>query len=313
MNPFKDNVGEPSRKQVIILAIVLLSIIFACIMVDKSYGGQIGISTGPTNLAYYAVGKDIKAACPNLDINIYESKGGISNLGNAFTRSEIQFGIAPLDTFKFKERTDKAKMGKIVVLAPLYKNAIQVIAGNRTGIKSVGDLRGKRVNIGPVGSGSWVAAQLISIRTGVKFVESTYSTSESLRKVMSGELDAAFYFSGVPTPDLVALGKDGDGLIHMVNMRHPELDNFYEPTEVPENTYAWEHNAVQVQQVQNYLFVYNYASPEKQADAAALLTCIVNKLDWLTENGNNVWKGVDLNAEVKWPMHSVSQSILHAR
>jgi TRAP transporter TAXI family solute receptor len=272
--------------------------------------GEIGISTGPTNLAYYAVGKDIKNACPDLNINIYESKGGISNLGNMFTKSEIAYGIAPLDSLKFKDRTDHAKMSKITVLLPLYKNAIQVIAGNRTGIKSVGDLRGKRVNIGPVGSGSWVAAQLISIRTGIKFTESVYSTSESLKKVLSGDLDAAFYFSGVPTPDLVALGKEGDGLIHLVNMRHPELDNFYEPTEISENTYAWEKNAVQVQQVQNYLVAYNYASAEKQHDAEALLSCIISKLDWLAENGNNVWKGVDKDAMVKWPLHPVAQRIL---
>jgi TRAP transporter TAXI family solute receptor len=273
--------------------------------------GQIGISTGPTNLAYYAVGNDIKNTCPQLNINIYESKGGLSNIGNMFTRNDIQFGIAPLDTMKFKEITDKGKMSKIVVLMPLYKNAIQVIANNRSGIKKLEDLRGKRVNIGPVGSGSWVSAQLIQIRTGVKFVESTYSTADSLKKVNSGDLDAAFYFSGVPTPDLVALGKDGDGLIHLVNMRHPNLDNFYEPTEIPENTYAWEHNAVQIQQVQNYLIAYNYSSAEKQTDVANLVECIKMNLPKLQEEGNLVWRGVDLGAEVKWPMHEIARRILN--
>ena len=292
---------------------IILAIIIAVVILKSCgivHAGEIGISTGPTNLAYYAVGQDIKKACPDLNINIYESKGGISNIGNMFTKSEIAYGIAPLDSLKFKDRTDHGKMSKITVLMPLYKNAIQVVANNRSGIKSVGDLRGKRVNIGPVGSGSWVAAQLISIRTGIKFTESTFSTSESLRKVMAGELDAAFYFSGVPTPDLVQLGKDGDGIIHLVNMRHPELDNFYEPTEISENTYAWEHNAVQVQQVQNYLIAYNYSSAEKQHDAEALLGCIIGKLDWLAENGNNVWKGVDAKAEVKWPLHPVASRAL---
>lgn len=289
---------------------IFLIICFILFGHELACAGPIGISTGPTNLAYYAVGQDIKTACPDLNINIYASKGGISNLGNMFTRNEIGYGIAPLDSLKFKDRTDHGKMNKVTVLLPLYKNAIQVIAGNRTGIKSVGDLRGKRVNIGPVGSGSWVAAQLIAIRTGITFTQSTLSTAESLRQVMSGDLDAAFYFSGVPTPDLVALGKEGDGIIHLVNMKHPELDNFYEPTEIPENTYAWEHNAVQVQQVQNYLLAYNYASYEKQHDAEALLSCIVGKLDWLAENGNSVWKGVDKDAMVKWPLHPVAQRIL---
>lgn len=291
-------------KKIIILVFLLFSVI-------PSWSSEIGISTGPPNLAYYAVGQDIKKACSDLNINIYQSKGGISNIGNMFTKSEIAYGIAPLDSIKFKDRTDHGKMSKITVLMPLYKNAIQVIANNRSGIKSVSDIKpSHRGNLGPVGSGSWVSSQIVSIRTGKKWIESTYSTKDSLQKVMSGELDFAFYFSGVPTPDLVALGKDGDGLIHLVNMRHPELDNFYEPTEIPENTYAWEHNSVQIQQVQNYLIAYNYQSAEKQRDAEALLSCIVNKLDWLAENGNNVWKGVDPKAEVKWPMHPVASRIL---
>lgn len=294
------------------LILVILAVTFT------ANAGQIGISTGPTNLAYYAVGNDIKNACPQLNINIYESKGGLSNIGNMFTRNDIQFGLAPLDTIMYKDLMDKGKMSKVVVVAPLYKNVIQVIAGTRTGIKRLEDLRGKRINIGPVGSGSWVAAQLIQLRTGVKFVESTYSTSESLKKVLSGELDGAFYFSGVPTPDLVALGKDGDGVIRLVNMSHPKLDDFtsksgkriYEGTIIPENTYAWEPNAVQVQQVQNYLVGYFYSSAEKQTDVANLLECIKMNLPKLQEEGNLVWRGVDLNAEVKWPMHPVAQSIL---
>jgi uncharacterized protein len=276
------------------------------------FAGEIGISTGPTNLAYYATGTDIKNACPQLPINIYESKGGLSNIGNMFTRPEIGYAFTPLDTMAFKDRTDHGKMSKITVLLPLYKNVIQVVANNKSGIKTVRDLNGKRVNRGPVGSGSWVSSNLVEILLGIKFKDSAYSTTESLQKVMSGELDAAFYFSGVPTPDLVKLGKDGEGIIHLVNMSDPKLEAFkyYEPTEIPENTYAWEQKAVQVIQTQNYLVAYNYSSQEKQNDASMLLECILSKLDWLAENGNPVWKSVDKNAVVKWPLHPKAVELL---
>lgn len=259
---------------------------------------EIGISTGPSNLAYYAAGKDIKAACPDLAINIFESNGAISNLGNITMRNDVQLAIAPMDSLKYYSKTNAGKASKIGVIAPLYKNGVQVVANARSGIKNVRDLNGKRVNRGPVGSGSWVASQLIEILVGIKFKDSVYSTTESLRMVMNGELDAAFYFSGVPTPDLLALGKEGDGVLHLVSMDDARLTNFgYEATVIPENTYAWEHNAVTIIQVQNYLVGYISSKTE----GVAVAGCLKSKIDWLADNGNVTWKGVDLNAEVKWP------------
>src|ERR1035437_9330861 len=76
-----------------------------------------GVSAGPPNLAYYAIGKDMKAACPDLDINVFESKGGMSNLGNMTMRNDVTVGIAPLDSIKFFARTNQGKANRIGVIA----------------------------------------------------------------------------------------------------------------------------------------------------------------------------------------------------
>lgn len=290
---------------------VVFSLLIIIITVLASAGfarsGEIGISSGPENLAYYASVENFKEACPQLDIHNFGSKGGISNLGNMSMRNEVPFGIAPLDALKYYEATNKGKASKIFVVAPLYKNGLQIIANVRSGIKNVKDIKPHhKGNRGPVGSGSWVAAQIVEIRSGLKYNFSVMSTSESLKKVMSGELDFAFYFSGVPTPDLVALGKEADGILRLVDMNDPNLVNFYEATQVPENTYAWERDAKTILQVQNYLLVWK----GNEESAGQLAACLKDKADWLDKNGNAALKGMDLDAEVKWQWSPAAKQAL---
>ena len=49
----------------------------------------------------------------------------------------------------------------ICVVAPLFYEAVHLLVRNDSGVKTVGDLRGHRVAVGPQGSGSRVAAELV--------------------------------------------------------------------------------------------------------------------------------------------------------
>ena len=82
--------------------------------------------------------------------------------------------------------------------------------------------------------------------------------------------------------------------------------SYYEFTQIPENTYAWEHSAKTYVQVQNYLFVQK-GNEDLAGQVAAYLK---DKSDWFDKNGNAVWKGVDLNAEVKWQWSPAAKQAL---
>lgn len=291
----------------IAFVVVFLAGIIIGAMSSMANAEQPGFSSGPPNLAYYAVTEDIRQACPQLNMINIQSKGGISNFGNMGMRNDVQFGLGPLDALMFYNKTNSGKANKLYVVAPMYKNGIQMVASVRSSIKKISDIKSThKGNIGPKGSGSWIAAQLIGLIANKTFVVSEFSTSDSLKKVMSGELDFAFYFSGVPTPDLQALGKDADGILRLVDMDGLKLPSYYEYTQIPENTYAWEKDAKTYIQVQNYIFVQK----GNEELAGQLAACIKDKSDWFEKNGNPVWKGVDLNAEVKWQWSPAAKQAL---
>ena len=285
------------------IAAILLAALIVLGVTFMANAGEIGISSGPKNLGYNAVIARIKKGCPDLDITNHTSTGGSANLNAMRTIAGVRYGIAPYDAIDFNDRKNHGLMMKVYAFLPLYKNALQVLASDKSGIKTIQDTNGKRGNIGPAGSGSWASSQIMANILELNWITSTYSTSESLKKLQAGELDFIVYFSGVPTPDLVALGKDAVG-IHLVDVYDKRLESskYYDITEIAGGTYAFDDHTVRVPQVQNYLVSLKATSPEKEADDEALFTCIVKNVDkWSDEDV--LFRGVDLMAKPKWQSH----------
>jgi TRAP transporter TAXI family solute receptor len=290
-----------------ILLICFLVLICSC---AAKADDSIGISTDPVGMSYYTLGMQLKSACPQLPINIITSNGGVSNLANLFTSNDVQFACVAYDTMWMRDRTDPDKMKKVRVVMPLNYNTIHLIVNVNSGIKDLMDLAGRRVNKGPVGSGTNVTSTIIMLKTGLKFTESTYSQADAIKKLMAGQLDAIFYASAIPADALTAIGKDGDGVIKMVTLSHPALNNFYTQVDIPANVYPWQSSSVGTLAVKNLLVTYNYQTALRQQQVADLTQCIVDKLPELQDNA--IWREVEPGSysKVKWEMHSRAKQVI---
>jgi uncharacterized protein len=86
---------------------------------------------------------------------------------------------------------------RIRAIAVMFPTVVHVFARRESGIRSIADLRGKRINVGPRGSDSELAAALIlgSYGLGYGDMDTVFaSTSNAAAQVRARQLDAVFYY-----------------------------------------------------------------------------------------------------------------------
>jgi len=115
---------------------------------------------------------------------------------------------------RFKARPAKDQR----VLFYMYPSFIHLVASEKSGIKVIQDLKGKRVSTGQPGSSTENLALLVLQAAGVKpesFAKrERLPVAEAAKALSEGTLDAFFWVGGVPTGSIVelsqSLGRKGD-------------------------------------------------------------------------------------------------------
>src|SRR4028119_706125 len=126
------------------------------------------IGTGGTAGTYYPVGGLIANAVsnpPQLVLTAQASNGSVANvnsiasggLESGFTQADVAYW-AYTGTGLFE---GKGKIEDLRLLANLYPESIHLVAAKSANVKSVADLKGKRVSLDEPGSGTLVDARII--------------------------------------------------------------------------------------------------------------------------------------------------------
>ena len=128
-------------------------------------------------------------------------------------------------------------------LAVLDPNTVHLIAGARTDVREIGDLKGLRISLGPPGSAiTLIAAQLLGVHgismTDVKGVQ--LPNPEFADAMMKGRIDAAFVTFGTPNESVTKTLRAGARLVEIHGPRIEELRTRYpylKRTVIPPSTY----------------------------------------------------------------------------
>ncbi len=106
---------------------------------------------------------------------------------------------------RFKDKPAK----ELRTLWTMYPNYMHLVTASGSGIKTVADLKGKRVSTAAPGSGTEVEAFLILEAAGVKpsdfAKQERLGASESAEALSQGTIDAYFWSGGLPTSSVVEL------------------------------------------------------------------------------------------------------------
>ncbi len=137
-------------------------------------------------------------------------------------------------------------------IAILYPELIQIVASGDSGIKTLTDLKGKRVGIGAAGSGTEADFRLMLDAVGMTYKDlgaaQYLSFAESAQAFKDRKIDAAVVVAGIPNPaiqdittlqDITIVPVAGD-LADKIKSKY----KFFAKTTIPANTYKGQAQAV---------------------------------------------------------------------
>lgn len=182
--------------------------------------GVITIGSGSTTGVYFPVATGmaslINEANLGLRANARSTGGSVFNL-NAIGSGELQIALVQNDTafYAFNGTGLAAFEGKPLksfrAIASLYPEIIHVIARADAKVTKITDLKGKRVIVGDVGSGTELNARQILEINGMTFADlgQTIRTSATaaIGLIQDGKADVAFYTSGLGNASIAQIAQ----------------------------------------------------------------------------------------------------------
>lgn len=211
---------------ILVIILTVTSIITAC--GDSKTGGSgsgnqnLSLLTGGTGGTYYPLGGQIgKIISDKTKANITPQTSGASAENMETLRvgeAEIAFSQTDIAAYALegKEMFDGKPIDNIQAISSLYPETVQIVTTAKSGIKSVEDLKGKKVSVGAPGSGAYINAMQILEIHGLSEKDikgQNLSFDESAEGIQAGNIDAAFITAGTPTGAVEALSVQNDIII----------------------------------------------------------------------------------------------------
>lgn len=154
-----------------------------------------------------------------------------------------------------------AAIDSVAQIAALYPNYVQAVTSAKTGIKTIEDLKGKRVAVGAQNSGVEVATRKLLNGFGITYDDITpdyLGYAEAADALKTGKIDAAFLTSGLPNSSLMELQQGFDlQLISIDADKIAEISKtvpYFVALDIPQDTYG-NAEAVPTAAIRNALVV----------------------------------------------------------
>ena len=237
----------------------LLILLVACFLFSSCGKKKLRFVTGGESGTYYAFGSVLaQHASNNTDLKII----GIVGAGSQSNINEIQdkgaeFAFCQSDVMSYAYEgknlfSEHGAVKNFSTVASLYLEPVQIISVD-SNIKSVADLKGKRVSIGSAGSGVYFNAMdvLSAYDLTEKDIQPTYqSFADSVNDLRDGKIDAAFIVAGVPTTAVVDLGATRS--VNLVSLDEEHINKllasspYYSKIVIPSSVYKTANDVTSV-------------------------------------------------------------------
>lgn len=219
--------------------------------------------TGDPSGVYFTFGEAIaKDVTDDTDISLTCVAGnGSGDNVEALKNQEAEFAFCQSDVMAYAREginNFDEPVENFSVVASLYTEVVQIVTLNEN-IKTVFDLKGKRVSIGAAGSGVYYNAIdiLAAFDLEEADLEPSYkSFSESVDALKSGMIDAAFLVAGTPTDAITNLLETEENVYFVsIDKNHLEkllrMSPYYTKCVIPMDMYGTsaDINAVGVEAV----------------------------------------------------------------
>ncbi|OQX10578.1 MAG: C4-dicarboxylate ABC transporter [Desulfobulbaceae bacterium A2] len=227
----------------------------------------INVLTGGTSGVYYPLGVSLTQiyamALPEVKTSVQATKASAENLNLLQNeRGEVAFTLGDTFSEAWKGNAEagfKAPLNKLRTIAAIYPNYIHFLASADSGIKTLADLKGKRVSVGAPKSGTELNSRNILKAVGMSYQDLAkveyLGYAESVELIKNRQLDATLLSSGLG----VAAVRDLATAVKIVVIPIPAEvvakigEASYGMGVIPANTYNGQTEPVPTVTVQNYL------------------------------------------------------------
>ena len=262
------------------------------------------MGTGGTAGTYYGyggiLGNQIKTST-GITVNVVATDGSKANILGIDT-GNYQLGTVQSDVMSYAWEGSRAfqeegKIDSFRVIGGLYAEAVQLVTMDKN-IKTVQDLKGKKVSIGAAGSGVYFNAIDVLNAAGLEesdIVPQYQSFADSADALKDGKIDAAFVVAGAPTPAIQELCATASAYLIPIDGdiadKLMKANPFYTTYEIPANTYEGQEEDVTTVTVKATLIVNASATDD---DVYNITKAIFDNIDGITDAHA---KGAELSIE----------------
>lgn len=230
----------------------------------------INVLTGGTSGVYYPLGVALSQiygkALPNTKTAVQATKASAENLNLLQAgrgEAALTLGDSLSDAWKGDEEAGfKTPLKKLRGIAAMYPNYIHLVASADSGIKSLADLKGKRVAVGAPKSGTELNTRAILKGAGMSYKDlgkvEYLPFGESVELMKNRQLDATLISAGLgvaavrdlATAVKIVIVPIGAEVIAKIG------DPAYQPANIPANTYTGQVDAAATVVIPNFLVTH---------------------------------------------------------
>ncbi len=227
----------------------------------------INILTGGTSGVYYPMGvalsKIYNDQIDGAKTSVQSTKASVENL-NLIQIGRGELGFALGDSVNSAWQGDKdagfpQKLDKLRGLTAIYPNYIQIVASRESAIRSLADLKGKRVSVGAPRSGTELNARRVFGAAGLSYDDFSrveyLPFGQSVELIKNRQIDATLQSAGLGVASIRDLSTAVDITIVPVSAEVAKALNnpAYISTTIPAGTYEGQDADVSTVAVVNFL------------------------------------------------------------
>ena len=262
--------SSKKKLSLIVLAFVLTITLIGCnsqsVSNEKGQKINLIIGTGGVGGTYYPLGgalariwtKDIE----NVSVAAQSTGASIENT-SLIENGEIELGLTQNDLAEYAVKQqymfDK-KYERMRAIARLFPEDIQIFVSNKSGIKTIEDMKGKRISIGYPGSGATANAEQILEVFGLTTDDikaEHLSNPDAADRMKDGLIDAVIVTTAVPNANYQEMALMTD--VTLMNLLDDDINKiiekfpFFAKKIIPADMYKGQTKDVQTVAVQSVL------------------------------------------------------------
>jgi TRAP transporter TAXI family solute receptor len=252
----------------------------------------------------------------NLRILPIVGMGGAQNIRDVLYLKGVDIGITSTQMLRYFASTGELSAAldqQLTYITRLFPEEMHVVAGS--GIKTIEDLKDKKVNFSDAGSSTQITARDVFGLLDIAVDEVNLSQADGIAAIKNGEIAATVVFSGKPAGIFSRISADDN--LHLLEIPYTRtLENIYLPGQLEQTLYPGlidKGRTVQTIAVDAVLITNNWQpASDRYRRVAKFVELLFSRFaEFKKRPRHPKWQEVDLSKELPgWQRFPAAQELL---